>query len=108
MYKLYWSGAFGDVNLTQVGLSGLGMNYIGNGLLSSSTNLSYNQQASILNGTISAQDFASSAVFSIGGGAAAQKINGSSWFKGTTLGTDMYTSVRFGQSAGNAVGKVTS
>ena len=67
-----------------------------------------NKQTSIFNGIISAQDFTSTAAFSIAGGAAAQRINGSSWFKGATLGSDMYSSVRFGQTAGNAAGKLTS
>jgi hypothetical protein len=100
--------ALGDVNLTQTALSGFGMNYVGNALISSSTNLSYNQQVSIFNGTVSPQDFATQSIFSMVGGAAGQKVGGSSWFKGTTLGADMMTTASFGQTAGQAVGRATS
>ncbi len=103
-----FGNAIGRVNLTQVGLSGLGMNYVGNAFLSASTNMSLIDQSSIFNGTISAQQFTTQSIFSIAGGKAAQNLNGSSWFKGATLGADMFTTVCFGQSTGNAVGKVAT
>ncbi|WP_427871996.1 hypothetical protein [Flavobacterium sp. MMS24-S5] len=103
-----FGNAFGRVNLTQTALAGVGMNYMGNALLSSSTNISLIDQKSIFNGTMSGQSFATQTIFSAAGGAAAQKMSGSSWFKGTTLGTDMITTVRFGQSVGNVAGNITN
>ncbi|MCC2591142.1 hypothetical protein [Chryseobacterium sp. MFBS3-17] len=83
-----------------------GMNYVGNSLISASTNISYNSQTSLLNGTISAQKFSTQAAAGILGGAAAKGISGSSAFKGTVIGSYMQTTTRFGQTAGSAVGTV--
>lgn len=93
--------AIGDVNLTQSGLAGLGMNYVGNALLSATTPITMNRQVSIFNGTMEQSEFVTQATLGVLGGAAATGISGSQLFKGTVIGTYMQTSVRFGQTAGS-------
>lgn len=99
--------AIGDVNLTQSGLAGLGMNYVGNALLSSTTQITVgNPTKTIFNGTMSKGDFVTQATSGVIGGAAATGISGSQLFKGTVIGTYMQTSVRFGQTAGSRAATV--
>lgn len=99
--------AIGDVNLTQSGLAGLGMNYVGNALLSSTTQITVgNPTKTIFNGTMSKGDFVTQATSGVIGGAAATGISGSQLFKGTVIWTYMQTSVRFGQTAGSRAATV--
>ncbi|WP_303840127.1 RHS repeat domain-containing protein [Apibacter mensalis] len=99
--------AIGDVNLTQSGLAGLGMNYVGNALLSSSTPITINDgMQSVFNGTLEGKRFVNQATLGVMGGAAATGISGSQLFKGTVIGTYMQTSVRFGQTAGSKAATV--
>ncbi|WP_303850214.1 RHS repeat-associated core domain-containing protein [Apibacter mensalis] len=99
--------AIGDVNLTQSGLAGLEMNYVGNALLSSTTQITVgNPTKTIFNGTVSKGDFVTQATLGVIGGSAATGISGSQLFKGTVIGTYMQTSVRFGQTAGSKAATV--
>ena len=98
--------ALGRVNLTQSALAGVGMNYVGNSILSVSTNISLQSQNSVFNGTRTGTEFATQSALGIAGGAAAKGISGSSVFKGTVIGSYMQTTTRFGQTAGSAVGTV--
>ncbi|MXO32550.1 RHS repeat-associated core domain-containing protein [Apibacter sp. B2912] len=99
--------AIGDVNLIQSGLAGLGMNYVGNALLSSSTPITINDgMQSVFNGTLEGKRFVNQATLGVMGGAAATGISGSQLFKGTVIGTYMQTSVRFGQTAGSKAATV--
>ncbi|CVK17231.1 hypothetical protein Ga0061079_1274, partial [Apibacter mensalis] len=98
--------AIGDVNLTQSGLAGFGMNYVGNALLSATTVITMDRQVSIFNGTLNGDKFLSQAALGVIGGAAATGISGSRFFKGTVIGTYMQTSVRFGQTTGSKAATV--
>ncbi len=98
--------ALNRVNLTQTALAGVGMNYVGNSILSASTNISLQSQNSVFNGTRTGTEFATQSALGVAGGAAAKGISGSSAFKGTVIGSYMQTTTRFGQTAGSAVGTV--
>jgi RHS repeat-associated protein len=99
--------AIGEVNLTQSGLAGFGMNYVGNALLSATTQITVgNPIKTIFNGTMSEGDFVTQATLGVIGGAAAKGISGSRIFKGTVIGIYMQTSIRFGQTTGSKVATV--
>ncbi len=98
--------ALGNVNLTQSALAGVGMNYIGNSLLSNAVNINRIDSKSIFTGGISAKKYATQAGLGIVGGSVANGISSSSAFKSTVIGTYMRTTSSFGQTAGTAVANV--
>ncbi|MDR6516413.1 DUF6443 domain-containing protein [Chryseobacterium camelliae] len=99
--------AVGDMNLTQTALAGVGMNYVGNSLISASTNVSIgNPTKSIFNGTLTGSEFTTQAALGIAGGGIVDKIGGSSVFRSTVVGAYMRTTSSFGPTAGTAVANV--
>ncbi|BAP32519.1 uncharacterized protein CHSO_3482 [Chryseobacterium sp. StRB126] len=97
------SNAIKRVNLTQTTLAGLGLNYIGNAVISTGVNVSISSQRFVLNGTVSTQEYVTQAGMSAFGGAAVSKINSSQLFKSTVIGTYMQTTTSLGQTAGATV-----
>jgi hypothetical protein len=95
--------ALGNVNLTQSTLAGVGLSYIGSAVVSTAVNISAADSKSIFTGGVSTQTYVTQAGMSAFGVAAVSKINSSSLFKSTVVGTYMRTTSSLGQTAGTAV-----
>ncbi|BAP32516.1 RHS repeat-associated core domain-containing protein [Chryseobacterium sp. StRB126] len=98
--------AMKNVNLTQSVLAGLGMNYIGNAVVSTAVNINAADSKSVFTGGVSERTYVTQAGLSAVGGAAVQGITSSSVFKSIVVGSYMSTTASLGQTAGTAVANV--